>query len=187
MRRKDREMNRAFALKVIDKSVYGVLSMSKDGGEPYAVPLSIVRDGEILYFHSAKKGEKIKTILDNPQVCVTFVGETMVSDNLSPEELEELGTNGPKAASIINEIFTIEYESAIVKGKASLVSDNNEKIQALKLICEKYTPDKMDYFLLAIRASLKITNVYKITLEEITGKKAVTAGRSFCNTSPPAL
>lgn len=50
MRRKDREMDREFGLKVIDKATYGVLAMV-DEGKPYCIPLSIVRDGNTLYFH----------------------------------------------------------------------------------------------------------------------------------------
>lgn len=51
MRRRDREMNREFGLEVIDKSIYGVLSIVADDNEPYSIPLSIVRDGNKLYFH----------------------------------------------------------------------------------------------------------------------------------------
>lgn len=41
----------------------------------------------------------------------------------------------------------------------------------MKLICEKYTPTKMDYFDLAIKAGLKRTNVYKIEIEEVKAKR----------------
>ena len=56
MRRKDREMNTEFAKQVIDRSRYGVLSIIETGsGTPYSIPLSIVRDDEVLYFHSARE------------------------------------------------------------------------------------------------------------------------------------
>lgn len=56
MRRKDREMSSEFGLKVIDKSRYGILS-TVDEELPYGIPLSIVRDDNTLYFHSAKQGK----------------------------------------------------------------------------------------------------------------------------------
>ena len=65
MRRKDREMDRVFAFNIIDKSEYGVLSMLDDEGEPYGLPLSLVRYGDLLYFHSAKLGKKVDALLEN--------------------------------------------------------------------------------------------------------------------------
>lgn len=50
MRRKDREMSREFGLEVIDRAAYGVLSVVDSDGAPYALPLSIVRDGRICIF-----------------------------------------------------------------------------------------------------------------------------------------
>lgn len=55
MRRKDRAMNKEFGLKLIDKSDYGVVSMVDSENKPYSLPLSIVRDEQLLYFHSAKR------------------------------------------------------------------------------------------------------------------------------------
>lgn len=49
MRRKDREMDRKLGLKVIDESIYGVLSMVDEGSEPYGISLSIVMDENKLY------------------------------------------------------------------------------------------------------------------------------------------
>lgn len=41
----------------------------------------------------------------------------------------------------------------------------------MRLVCEKYTPGKRDYFPMAIEAGLGRANVYKIGIEEITGKR----------------
>ncbi|ADL07114.1 pyridoxamine 5'-phosphate oxidase family protein [Thermosediminibacter oceani] len=170
MRRKDREMNREFGLKVIDKSIYGVLSMV-DEGEPYGIPLSIVRDGNTLYFHSAKDGRKVKILEKNPKVSVVFVGETKIPEIYSNEELDEIAKDESKANALISKVFTTEFESAVVVGKVKLVEDEDEKIKALKLICEKYTPTKMAYFPIAIKAGLNRTNVDSIEIEEITAKR----------------
>lgn len=83
--------NREFGIKVIDKAQYGL-------------PLSVVRNGNLLYFYSAKEGK-------------------------------------------------------------------DEKIKAMRSICEKYTPDKMKYFDSAINAGLNRTNVYKMKIENITAKR----------------
>ena len=59
MRRKDRQMNKEFGYDLIDRSAYGVLSMVDENNGPYAIPLSLARKGEFLYFHSAKDGRKV--------------------------------------------------------------------------------------------------------------------------------
>lgn len=171
MRRKDREMSQEFALTVIDKSVFGVLSLVDDGGEPYGIPLSLVRDGNTLYFHAAKEGRKVELLAKNPQVSVSFVGETKVPEIYSHEELEQIVQDQQKAGVLISKVFTTEFESAIVTGKVRLLEDDQEKTRALRLICEKYTPTKMAYFPIAVEAGLKRTNVYAIDIETITAKR----------------
>ncbi|HZK57600.1 MAG TPA: pyridoxamine 5'-phosphate oxidase family protein [Clostridia bacterium] len=171
MRRKDREMSREFGIEVIDKSRYGVLSMVAGDNEPYGVPLSIVRDGDNLYFHSAKDGRKVKTFVKNSNVSVVFVGEIKIPENCTKEELEKIAKDESKATLLINKVFTTEYESAVVKGKIKLVEDEQEKTKAMRLICEKHTPTKMDYFNTAVKAGLGKVNIYKIEVEEIKAKR----------------
>jgi len=171
MRRKDREMSEEFGLEVIDKARYGVLSMVTDENEPYGVPLSIVRDRNNLYFHSAKDGKKAKTLENNPNVSIVFVGEVKVPENYTEEQLTEIAKDESKAALLISKVFTTEYESAIVKGRVNLVEDREEKNKAMRLICGKYTPTKMDYFDMAIGAGLNRTNIYRVDIEEIKAKR----------------
>src|SRR5690554_3320422 len=97
MRRKDREMNIEFGLEVIDKSRYGVISMIDEDNEPYGIPLSIVRDENILYFHSAMDGRKVKVFKKNPNVSVAFIGETKIPENYTKDELDEIVKDESKA------------------------------------------------------------------------------------------
>ncbi|MEG2338368.1 MAG: pyridoxamine 5'-phosphate oxidase family protein [Clostridium sp.] len=149
MRRVDREMDRDFALEVVDKCTYGVVSMVMTSGEPYCVPLSIVRVGENIYFHCALKGDKIDGFNNKSRVCISCVGDVIPSKNQ----------------------FTTEFSSAIVKGNISLVEDREESIDALRALCLRYTPDNMGEFDHAIERSLGITAVYKVSIDEVTGKR----------------
>lgn len=171
MRRKDREMSSEFGLGVIDRADYGVVSMIDENNEPYGIPLSIVREDNNLYFHSALNGKKVKTFEKNPVVSVAFAGQVKVPEIFSEEELDELIKDKSAAGTLTSKVFTTEYESAVVKGKIKLVEDEEEKLKAIKLICEKYTPTKMDYFNLAIESGLQIINIYKIEIEEIKAKR----------------
>ena len=129
MRRKDREMPPEFALTVADKCEYAVISMTDISGEPYCVPVTIARDGNAVYFHSAKEGQKITALR------------------------------------------ATEFESAIIRGNACEVTDDSEKIHALRLICQRHTPSNMAGFDAAIEKSLDRTGVWKIKISSITGKR----------------
>lgn len=171
MRRKDREMDRAFALALIDKSQYGVLSVVDKDGHPYGLPLSIVRKENNLYFHSAKSGKKVEAFAEGKEVCVTFVGEVSVPELFFEDELKSFLTDSTKGNTLASKVFTTEYESAMVFGKIHLVENSDEAVRALRLICEKYTPSKMDYFDLAAQSGLPKTNIYQIEISDVSAKR----------------
>ncbi len=148
MRRKDREMSEEFALSVCDRCEFAVVSMIDKNGIPYAVAMNIVRDGKNVYFHSAKIGFKIDCLKNNPNVCISCVGET----RLVPER------------------FTTEYESAILRGIATEVTDREEKIFALKILCERFALSNMAGFEEALSESLNHTAIWKVEISEISGK-----------------
>ena len=117
-------------------------------------------------------GKKVNILQDNSKVSVTFVGEVKVPDIYNKEELDKIIQNKEKAGKIISsKVFTTEFESAIIFGQVKLLEEKEEKIKGLRLICEKYTPSKMEYFPIAIESGLNITNIYKIEIEEITAKR----------------
>jgi nitroimidazol reductase NimA-like FMN-containing flavoprotein (pyridoxamine 5'-phosphate oxidase superfamily) len=172
MRRKDREMDKEFAMHIIDNSRYGVISMiDVENNQPYGVPLSIVRDENNLYFHSAMDGRKVKILAKNPNVSIAFIGKVKVPENYTKEELDEIVKDESKSVLLISRVFTTEYESAVVNGKVELVEDEEERIKAMKFICKKYAETKMEYFDMAIKAGLKRTNIYRVEIEEISSKR----------------
>lgn len=148
-------MDAQFALEVLDKAPYVTVSFTRPNGTPYGVPLSLVRTNEsTFYFHCAQEGEKLDCIAANPTVCLSAVSRCKP-------------TVGPKDGS-----FTLEFKSAIAVGKAELVTDEQEKIEALRAICLRFLPDHMDAFDASIARSLCRTAVVKITLSEPpTGKR----------------
>ena len=151
MLRKDREMPAKWAESIIDKCKWAVVSMTGEDGAPYCTPVSIARDGNFVYFHSGKAaGARTRALLKDPRVCVSCVGD------VNPGYWKN---------------FTTEYESAIFRGTAVPVTEAEEKIHALRLICERYTPEAMEHFEAAVERSLKITAVWKISIEELTGKR----------------
>ena len=171
MRRKDREMDPNFAREVIDRSQYGVLACVTPGGKPYAIPLSIARDGDLLFFHSATAGSKVDYLLDGQEVALTFVSHVQVPELFGPEELAKMANESGAASRLGSKVFTTEFESACVQGKVYELTDPSDKLFGLRCICEKFTPDKMALFELAANGALKITKVYEIRIESLTGKR----------------
>ncbi|MBR2135661.1 MAG: pyridoxamine 5'-phosphate oxidase family protein [Bacteroidales bacterium] len=155
MRRKDREMDAAFALEVFDKAPYITVSFTRPDGRPYGVPLSMARtDEKTFYFHGAMEGEKMDCIAHCPIVALSAV------TRCAP-------TVGPKDNS-----FTLEFKSAMAVGKAEVITDKKEKVEALRAICQRFLPRHMDAFEQALAESLDVTAVVRITLTEPpTGKR----------------
>lgn len=148
VRRKDRAITKEEALGLLEAGEYGIMSLADDSW-PYAVPISyIVMDGAV-YVHCAREGRKVDILGKNPRVCFTVVGNT---------EPVYAGS------------FSTYYESVMVFGRASLVEEEEEKYKALYRLAEKYLPAAMDKADGDIKRSFKRTSVYKIAMEQVTGK-----------------
>lgn len=148
MRRHDRQTDSQFALNVLKDCEYATLSTINEDITPYGVPISpVLLDGAV-YFHGAPLGTKMENIAARPRVCLSCVGKT----RLVPEH------------------FTTEYESAVITGKAQIVTDDEERLRALRAICEKYAPSHLHRFEEVAAKSLEGTCICKISVEEITGK-----------------
>ncbi len=171
MRRKDREMDYDFGLAVIDQAEYGVLSMVDDNQMPYGVPLSLVRVDNTLYFHAAKVGRKADILSKNAAVSIAFVGRVKVPQKYGDAELDEIVKLPNKVGTILSNVFTTEFESAVVTGNAVLVVEETEKIKALQAICQKYTPTKMQYADIAIKAGVSSVAIYKVEIETLSAKR----------------
>ena len=142
-------MDAAWALEAMDKAPYITVSMTDANGMPYSVPLSLARkDEQTFYFHCALEGKKLDMIQANPHVCLTAVSKCKP-------------TVGPKDGS-----FTLEFRSAIAFGKAEIVTDDTEKHEALRAICQRFLPHHMYAFEAAVERSMSRTAIVRITLTE---------------------
>ncbi len=170
MRRKDREMPRDFGLHVIDKATYGTMAIP-DKPYTYSVPLSIARYENTLYFHSAPAGKKTELFDQEPLVCVSFVGDVEVPENYTNEELRELLKDPKQWSMLARNVFTTQYESAMVYGKVHQVSDEEEIKLALRTIAQKFTPDKMEFVEKAIEAGIHRVRIYAVSIDHVTAKR----------------
>lgn len=150
MRKASRRKDPEWALEVFDRAPYITLSLTRPDGTPYGVPLSVVRrDARTFYFHCAPEDEKLDCIRTNPIVALSAVSRC------SPRYEEEKNN------------FTEYYRSAMAVGRAEIVEDAAEKIQALRLICERFLPAYMARFDESVARSLARTAIVRITLTEL--------------------
>ncbi len=149
MRKATRQKDAEWALDVFDRAPYVTVSMTRPDGTPYGVPLSVVRkDDSVFYFHCAGEGEKLDCVRVNPLVSLSAVSKC------APRYEEDKNN------------FTEYYHSAVAIGRAEIVCDDAEKIEALRLLCIRFLPKYMDHFDEAIARSLGRTTVVRITLTE---------------------
>lgn len=149
MRKAKRQQDTDWALEVFDKAPYVTVSMTRPDGTPYGLPLSLVRSGSnTFYFHCAHEGEKLDCLKSNPVVSLSAVSKC------TPKFEEEKNN------------FTEYYHSAVALGRAEIVTDDTEKTEALRLLCQCFLPAYMNHFDEAIARSLDRTTIVRITLTE---------------------
>lgn len=147
MRRNDKAITEVEILELLKQGEYGVLSTIGENGYAYGVPLSYgYKDGNI-YFHGATEGLKLENLAYNNKVSFTVVGPT----------------------EVLPSAFSTNYESVIVFGTAEFL-EGEEKIEGLKVLLEKYSPDFMENGMKYIRNDESKTKVLKIKVEQVTGK-----------------
>lgn len=149
MRKANRQKDADWALEVFDRAPFVTVSLTRPDGTPYGLPLSLIRTDETtFYFHCAGEGEKLDCIKKNPVVSLSAVSKC------TPKFEEE------------KQNFTMYYHSAVAIGNAVVVDDPLEKIEALKILCQRFLPHYMNHFDDAIQRSLDRTTIVRISLTE---------------------
>lgn len=147
MRRHDRQVSSEEAFNILKESEYAVLSTIGEDGYPYGVAVSFAVTSDAIYIHSARTGHKLDNIAFSDKVSVTAV----------------------KSTDIIPSDFTTNFESASVFGIAKII-EGEEKMKALKLLIEKYSPGFEESGDRYIASDHHKTAMIKVTIDKITGK-----------------
>ena len=152
MRRSRQALSKTACEAVLDRATSGVLSLLDEDGYPYAVPISFVRDGERLLFHSAREGHKIDAIRCCPRASFCVIDQ----DNVVPEE------------------FTTYYRSVITCGTIRVLDDPSEVRRAIERLADRYAHE--------VGTSARDAEIARfdgrfcmleLTMESLTGKEAI--------------
>lgn len=148
MRRKEKLISEEDTSNILKTAEFGTLACIGEDGYPYSVPLNYAYENGKIYFHSAQAGHKIDNINFNGKVSFSVVGYYRV----------------------LQQKFDTEYDSVILFGKASCITEEMEKKRALILLIEKYSSGYYKEGIEYIHKGASATAVYKIDIEHITGK-----------------
>lgn len=152
MRRKKQELSLGECDEILNECTSGVLALQGDNDYPYAVPMSYCYQNNKLYFHCAVEGHKLDAIKNNCKCSFCVISK----DDILPEK------------------FTTLFKSVICFGKIRLLDAENEKIAALNLLSDKYSPDvDMRLREREIDSSLGRTAILELDIEHMTGKQCI--------------
>lgn len=150
VRRHDKEIKDPVKIReIIQKGLVCHLALV-DGGKPYLISMNYGFRKNSIYLHSALEGRKIDIIRKNPDVCFQVVTGTRL-------------TTGPDACGD----WTMKYRSVTGFGRAYLVSEDGEKIEAMQILMDQYTTKGPFEF---TPERLAETMVIRIDIDEMTGK-----------------
>ena len=147
LRRKEKQISEQETLELLKNGTEGVLATMGADGYPYAVPLNYAcHDGDI-YFHCAKTGHKIDNLTHHEKVSFCVVTD----------------------AEIIPEKFSTRFKSVIVFGTASEVFEDEKEAGLLALV-KRYSSEYLEEGKKYITSDMHKTKVFKIKIEQMTGK-----------------
>lgn len=151
MRRSKQELSKLDTQKVLHRATSGVLAVQGDHDYPYAVPLSYVYHESKIYFHSALTGHKIDAIKQQEKVSFTLIDQDQ----------------------IVAEEFTTYFRSVIVFGRARILENVEEKLKAIRLLSNKYSPNMDEEMGKSIQGAFDKMAVVAIDIDHMTGKEAI--------------
>jgi nitroimidazol reductase NimA-like FMN-containing flavoprotein (pyridoxamine 5'-phosphate oxidase superfamily) len=120
-------------------------------GQPYVIPTLHARVGDVLYVHGSAASRMLRHAAGGAPVCVTVT----LLDGLV------------LARSVFN--HSVNYRSAIVFGRATLVEDD-EKPAALRALTEQLAPGRWDEARQPTATELKATWILSLPLDEASAK-----------------
>ena len=139
---------------ILDEALLCHVGFAVDG-QPYVIPMSYGRDGDVLYIHGSPASRMLRHLEQGVPVCVTV---TLVDGLVL-------------ARSVFN--HSMNYRSVIILGTAKLVDDPKEKLAALRALSEHILPHRWDDSRQPNEKELKATSVLCLPINEFSAKVRV--------------
>ena len=136
---------------ILDSALVASVAFVQDDG-PIVVPMIYGREEETIYLHGARKARVIRLLEHTGRACmnVTHVDGLVL------------------ARSAFNS--SMNYRSATVFGRPSLVEDTDEKIHAMRVISDHIMPGRWDELRAPLEREVKMTGVIALDIESASAK-----------------
>jgi len=121
-------------------------------GQTMMIPTAYGRTEDNLYLHGSTKNFMLNQILDGQTICISV---THLDGIVLAKSLFHTSVN---------------YRSIVLFGRATLVEDENERINGMKIITENIVKGRWDEVALGDENQLKATMVIKFTIEKASAK-----------------
>lgn len=121
-------------------------------GQPYVIPTGYARAGDKLYIHGSAASRMLRTLAGGVQVCVTV---TLVDGIVVARSAFHSSMN---------------YRSVVILGRATLITDPDEKEKAFEAIVEHIIPGRWAEVRRPTEPEMKQTAVLALPLEEVSAK-----------------
>jgi len=139
---------------ILDEAILCFIGFVADG-QPYVIPTSFGRDGNMLYIHGSVASRMVRHLEQGFPVCIAVT----LLDGLV------------LARSVFN--HSMNYRSVVILGTATLVDDPAEKLAALRAITDHIVPGRWTDARQPNEKELKVTSVLRIPIEEFSAKVRV--------------
>ena len=143
--------DRETAYRILDEGFLCHVGFVADG-QPFVIPTSYGRKDNSLLIHGSAASRMLRQMKESVPVCVTV---TLIDGLVM-------------ARSIFN--HSMNYRSVVVLGKATLIDDPAEKIEALRLLSEHIIPGRWADSRQPNERELKATSVLWLPIEEFSAK-----------------
>lgn len=143
--------DREAAYEILDEAFICHVGFVVDG-QPFVIPTGFGRAGDNLYIHGSAASRMLRNLDEGVPVCVTVT----LLDGLV------------LARSIFN--HSMNYRSVVVLGVARAVTDEAEKLEALRLLSEHILPGRWAESRQPNEKELKATLVMKLPITEFSAK-----------------
>jgi nitroimidazol reductase NimA-like FMN-containing flavoprotein (pyridoxamine 5'-phosphate oxidase superfamily) len=146
--------DRAVVNQILDEAFLCHVGFVVDG-QPFVIPTSYGRDGDVLYIHGSAASRMLRNLDQGVAVCITVT----LLDGLV------------LARSVFN--HSMNYRSVVILGAATLVGDPVEKLAALRALSEHIIPHRWDDSRQPDEKELKATSVLRLPIDEFSAKVRV--------------
>lgn len=143
--------DREVIYKILDEGLVCHVGFVADN-QPFVIPTLYARVGDAIYFHGSAASRMLHGAGDGAQVCVTVT----LADGIV------------LARSVFN--HSMNYRSVVCLGRATLVEEPQEKMEALHAFTERILSGRWNDARQPNDKELKATSILRLPLTEISAK-----------------